>query len=96
MIQNGEREGWLSLSCSKLLVLLRKAISKNTDDFYCLNCLHSLRTQNKIKSHKKIYENKDLFGIIMPSEKDNMLEFSKYVESNKMPYIICCRFQAFN
>ena len=91
-----EKDGFHYFAVKKLLVLLRKAISKNTDDFCCLNCLHSLRTQNKLKSHKKIYENKDLFGIITLLEKDNMLEFSKYVESNKMPYIICCRFQAFN
>ena len=77
------------LSCSKkLLALLRKRTSKNNFDFHCLNCLHSLRIlQNKLKSHKKTCENKGLFGIVIPSERKNILEFSQYVKPNKMPYL---------
>ena len=35
-----------------------------------------------------MYKNKDFSGIIMPSEKDNILEFNQYMKSDKMPYII--------
>ena len=28
------------------------------------------------------------FGIVMPSEKDNVLELNQYLKSDKMPYII--------
>ena len=62
--------------------------SKHKGDFYCLNCLHSLRTENKLKSHEKVCKNKDFFGIVMPSEKDKILEFNQYMKSDKMPYII--------
>ena len=53
-----------------------------------MNCLHSFRTENELKSHEKICENKDFCGIAMPSEKDNILELNQYMKSDKMPYII--------
>ena len=34
--------------------LLNGITSKHQDDFYCLNCLHSFATENKLKSHEKI------------------------------------------
>ena len=61
----------------RISTLLHKIISKNKGDFYCLNCLHSFRTENKLKSHEKVCKNKDFCGIVMPSEKDNILE--KYI-----------------
>ena len=33
-------------------------------------------------------KNKNFCGILMPSEKDNILEFNQYMNSDKMPYII--------
>ena len=36
----------------------------------------------------KKYVKKDFYGILMPSEKDRELEFSWYMELDKMPYII--------
>ena len=53
-----------------------------------MNCLHSVRTENKFKSHEKVCKNKDFCGIVMPSEKDKILEFNKYMKSDKMPYVI--------
>ena len=56
--------------------------------FFSLNCLHSFRTENKLISHEKVCKNKDFCGIVMPSKKDNNLEFNQYMKSNKMPHII--------
>ena len=68
----------LVLSCSKKLsVLLRGITSKQHGDFYCLNFLHSFRTEHKLKYHEKACKNKDFCGIVMPSEKDNILEFNQ-------------------
>ena len=80
----------MALYCSKkkLPTLLKGITLKHHGDFYCLNCLHSFRTENKLKSHEKICKNKDFCGIAMPSEKNNILEFNQYMKSNKMPYII--------
>ena len=38
--------------------LVRGITSKYNGDFYCLTCLHSFRTENKLKSHKKITNKK--------------------------------------
>ena len=81
----------MALSCSKkkLSALLHGITSKHEDDFYCLNCFHSFRTENKlIKSHEKVCKNKDFCGIVMPSEKNQILKFNQYMKSDKMPYII--------
>ena len=40
----------MTLSCSKLSVLLRRIPSKHNGDVYCLNCLHSFRTKSKLES----------------------------------------------
>ena len=37
---------------------------------------------------KNYVKNKSFCGIVMPSEKDNILEFNQYMKSDKMPYII--------
>ena len=55
---------------------------------YCLNCLHSFRTENKLKCHEKVCKNKDFCAMVTPSEKDNILEFNQYMKSEKMPDII--------
>ena len=51
--------------------------SKNDDVFYCLNYLHSFRTKNKLESHKRACENKDLCNVNMPSDYFKILEFNK-------------------
>ena len=73
MIPNGE--GWLYLAINKLSVLLRGIASKNNGDFYCLNCLYSFGTKNKLELHKKVCKNEYVCNIIMPSE-DKILEFN--------------------
>ena len=57
MIRNEEKEGWNYLAVKKLSRVLRGITSKHYGDFYCLNCLHSFRTENKLKSHEKICKN---------------------------------------
>ena len=52
----------------KLLALLRGITSKHDGEFYCLNCLHWLRTKNKIELHKKLCKINIFCGIGMPSQ----------------------------
>ena len=83
------RKRKVALFCSKKLsTLLRGLTSKHQDDFYCLNCLYSFRTENKLKSQEKVCKNKDFCGIVMPSEKENVSQFNQYMKLDKMPYII--------
>ena len=94
MISNGEKhegksEGrWHYLSAKNLSALLREITLKNNDDFYCLNCLHSFTTKNKLESHKRVCEKKDFCNGIMPSEDTKILEFNQYQKSDKAPLII--------
>ena len=73
-------EGWHCLAVKNLSALLREITSKHHGDVHCLNCLHSFRTENKLKSHEKVCKNKDFCGIAMPSEKDKILEFKCYIK----------------
>ena len=49
MIPNEEKKGWQYLVVKKLSAFLHAIISKHDCDFYCLNCLQSFRTVNKLK-----------------------------------------------
>ena len=59
-----------------------------------MNCLHSFRTKTKLESHKKVCENKDLCGAIIPSEDTKILEFNKHRKSDKTPSIIYADFES--
>ena len=52
MISNGEKK-WHYFAVKIVSALLRRIISKNNSNFYCLNCRHSSRTKNKLESHKR-------------------------------------------
>ena len=88
MIPNKLKEGWDYLTVKKVSRLLRGITSKHHGDFHCLICLHSFRIENKLKSYEKVCKNEDFCGMVIPSEKDNILEFKQYMKSDKMPYII--------
>ena len=75
MIPNKWKESWYYLAVKSLSALLRGITSKLNGDFYYFNCLHSFRTENKLKYHDKVCKNKNICGIVMPSEKNNILEF---------------------
>ena len=81
------RKQRMALSCSKKNYP-HCGQSKHDGVFYCLNCLHSFKTGNKLKSHEKACKNKDFCGTVMPSEKGNILELNQYMKSGKTPYYI--------
>ena len=53
--------------------LLRGITSKHHGNFYCLNCLHSFATEQKLESHKNYTK---------------ILQFNQYQKSDKAPFII--------
>ena len=63
-----DNEKWHYLAVKKLFAFFSKFISKHDGEFYCLNCLHSFRTENKLKKHKNICKNHDYCYIEMPKE----------------------------
>ena len=80
MIPNEEKKGWHYLAVKKLSIFLTGITAKHHGDFYCLNCLHFFRIENKLKSHEKVCKNKDFCGIVTLSEKDNILKFNQYMK----------------
>ena len=73
-----EGQLWHYLAVKKPSKLLRGITSKHQDDFYCLNCLHSFKTKNKLESHKKVCENKDFCNVIILSGNTKILEFNQH------------------
>ena len=51
MISNGKN--WHYLAVKSLSRLLRGISSNHNSDYYCLNCFHSYRNENKLNVHKK-------------------------------------------
>ena len=66
MIFNGKGLHYITVKIFSSL--LKGNTSKHHSDFYCLNCFHSFRTENKLESHKKLCENKYFCIIVKPSE----------------------------
>ena len=61
-------------------------MSKHYGDSFCLNCLHSFRTKNKLDSRKKVRKNKDFCNTIMTFEDTEILQFNQYHKSDKAPF----------
>ena len=58
---------WHYLAVKKLSALLRGITSNHIGDFYCLNCLHSYRTKEKLEKHEKVYDNHGYCYVKMPN-----------------------------
>ena len=56
--------------------LLRGITSSNNGDFYCLGCLHSFRTDNKLKKHERLCNNHDFIHAEMPTRDNNTLTYN--------------------
>ena len=52
--------------------ILQKVKSKNSGDYYCINCLCSFRTKNKLKTHKSFCKNHNYFYIEMAEKGKNI------------------------
>ena len=79
---------WHYLAVKKLSALLRGITSNNHGDFYCLNCLHSYRTKEKLKKHEKVCNNHDYCYVKMPNESEKILKYNSGEKSLKVPLVI--------
>ena len=59
---------WHYLVVKKLSALFCKITSKHDGDLYCLNCLHSFSTENKLKEHENVCKNYGYCCIEMPKK----------------------------
>ena len=86
MISNGEN--WHYLAAKSLSGLLRGINSNHNGDYYCLNCFHSCRTENKLNAHKKICENNEYCNIEMSSPNNSLIKYNQDDNSLKLPFVI--------
>ena len=86
MITHGEK--WHYLAVEKLSALFRGITSNNDGDFYCINCLHSYRTENRLKKHYNLRKNNDYCYVEMPTEDNKILKYNHGEKSMKIPFII--------
>ena len=86
MITDGEK--WHYTAVKRLSGLLRGVTGNNNFDFYCLNCFHSYRTENKLEKHKKICENHDYCHVEMPNEDNKIIKYNQGEKPIRSPFII--------
>ena len=86
MISNGKNWHYLAVKISSRL--LRSITSNHDGDYYCLNCFHSYRTENKLNAHKKVCENRNYFKIEMSSNDNKFIKYNQGEKSLKLPFVI--------
>ena len=82
MITDGKK--WHCFAVKELSELFKEITANHNEDFYCLNCLHSFRTEK----HKNICKNHNDCYIKMPKEYNNILKYNHGEKSIKIPFII--------
>ena len=95
MIPKEEKEGWHYVAVKKLPTLSRGITSNIMVIFIAWIVFLLFEQKNKLKSLEKKCKNKGLWGTIMPSEKNNILEFNQYIKLDKTPYTIYADMESF-
>ena len=83
-----DAENWHYLAVKSISRLLRGITSNHDGDFYCLNCLHSYRTKEKLKKHEKVCNNHDYCYVKMLNEFEKILKYKPEEKSLKVPFLI--------
>ena len=86
MITGGKK--WHYIAVKSLSALFRGITSKHVGDFYCLNCFHSYRTENKLKKHEKVCNDHDYCYVEMPNDHNKILKYNYRGKSLKVSAII--------
>ena len=73
-----DSEKWHYFAVKSISALLRGITSNNHEDIYCLNCLHSYRTKEKLKKHEKACNNHDYCYVKMPNELEKILKYNQW------------------
>ena len=66
----------------------RGITANNHGNFYCLNCLHSFRTDNALKRHERLCDKNDYCHVEMPTKNKNKLKYNHGEKSLKAPSTI--------
>ena len=72
-----------------LFALLRGITSKVNGICFCINCLHSSRTESKPKLHESKFKNHSYCNMKMPGAAYNkILKFNQEQKPLKIPFVI--------
>ena len=63
------------------------------NNFYCLGCLHSFRTDNVLKKHERLCDYHDYCHAEMPNNNNNTLKYNHGEKSLKAPWVIYADFE---
>ena len=67
---------------------LLRGITNHNGDFYCLNCLHSYATEEKLRKHERICKDHDFCDIKMLDEDNKILKYISGEKSLRVPFTI--------
>ena len=70
-----------------LPALLKGITSNHHPDFYCLNCFHSYRTNNKLKRHEGLCNKHDYCYVDMPKVHKKIVKYNHREKSLKAPFL---------
>ena len=83
-----DSEKWHYLAIKFFPALPRGITSNHHGDFYCSNCFHSYRTDNKLKNLERLCNNHDYCHAEMPTDCNEILKYNHGKKSLKAPFII--------
>ena len=83
-----DSETWHYLAKKNFPALPRGITSNHHGDFYCSNCFHSYRTDNKLKNLERLCNNHDYCHAEMPTDYNEILKYNHGKKSLKAPFII--------
>ena len=106
MITNGEKWHYIALKSEptddefncptkSLSKLFRRITANHNGDFYCMNCLHSFRTDNALIKHESLCGNNDYCCIEMPTKVNKILKYNHGEKSLKTPFVIYADLECF-
>ena len=77
-----------NLPIKSLSRLFRGVTSNHVGDFYCLNCLHSFRTDNSLKKYERLCDSNDYCSAEMPTKFNKTLRYNYGEKSLRTPFVI--------
>ena len=69
----------MALSCCE-----KPSKLKNNGVYYCVSCLHSFRTANKLKSHEYVCKGHDYCDLKLPEKNNSILKFNRGLLSQRI------------
>ena len=83
-----KENNWHYLAVKSISRLFRRITSNNNGDHYYLNCLHSYRTEKKLKVLERLCNNHDYSEIIMATKYKNIVKYNSGEKSLKIVNVI--------